>query len=90
MWCSWTYGWPRSPAASSATATAGCTPPSGSAGFGPRPQVVILTLMEGAWLDDRGRAAGAFEVLRKGCRPELIRDTVFAAWRARRNELEDR
>jgi CheY-like chemotaxis protein len=53
------------------------------------PQVVILTLMEGAWLDDRGRAAGAFEVLRKGCPPELIRDTVFAAWRARRNELED-
>jgi CheY-like chemotaxis protein len=54
------------------------------------PQVVILTLMEGAWLDDRGRAAGAFEVLRKGCPPELILDTVFAAWRARRNELEDR
>ena len=54
------------------------------------PQVVILSLMEGAWLDDHGRAAGAFEVLRKGCPPQQISDAVFAACQARRKELEGR
>jgi DNA-binding NarL/FixJ family response regulator len=47
----------------------------------PTTQVVILTTYEGPLLTRSTRVAGAYAYLVKGCSPQVIRDTVFQAWR---------
>ena len=47
----------------------------------PTTQVVVLTSYEGPLLALNTEAAGVFTSLVKGCPPDVIRDTVYQAWR---------